>query len=58
MSSTVLRIIHYDPLKSNKYALSVLNQEKGLPNVIELLDKDPEKGIEEFRRESKNSRDL
>ncbi|CAG8533623.1 14352_t:CDS:10 [Acaulospora colombiana] len=50
MSATVLQLIHYDPAKSNKYALSVLNQEKVLPNTIQLLDDDPDRVIEEFYR--------
>ncbi|CAG8540342.1 29_t:CDS:10, partial [Dentiscutata heterogama] len=42
--------IHYDRLRSNKYVLGVLNQEKVLPETIKLLEENPSKAIEMFAK--------
>ncbi|CAG8476216.1 27764_t:CDS:10 [Dentiscutata erythropus] len=50
MSLNVLQTIHYDRLRSNKYVLGVLNQEKVLPETIKLLEENPSKAIEMFTK--------
>ncbi|CAG8755492.1 11581_t:CDS:1, partial [Racocetra fulgida] len=46
MARDVLQTIHYDRLRSNKYVLCTLNQEKVLPEAIKLLEENSAKAIE------------
>ncbi|CAG8713079.1 25810_t:CDS:10 [Gigaspora margarita] len=50
MAINVLQTIQYDRLRSNKYVLGTLNQEKVLPEAIKLLEKNPNKAIEMFAK--------
>ncbi|CAG8543440.1 8472_t:CDS:10 [Ambispora gerdemannii] len=50
MAATILRTIIYDPVNSNHNALNVLHQEKFLPDVIKLLDENPEKVVQDLKK--------